>query len=139
MTSIGREIRIFKEEAEESVNVIIDGSDEHLDQILSIINPLNSITKRFTALNEMLFEHLPKCSKETIKVEILPELMDINRLCMTYIGAIRTSLMYRDVRLALKKFHTQHQLLIETIHDLHYLIISDDNELDNILKEISDN
>ncbi len=138
MVAIENKIRIFKEETAESVNVIIEGSDEHLDKILAITTPLNSITEKFTVLNNTLYEELKDYPKDFIKDKVLPELMDINRLCLTYIGAIRTSAMYRDIRSALKKFNVQYSLLRETIHDLHHFIISDDHELDSLLKDIGD-
>ena len=67
MFAIENKIRIFKEETAESVNVIIRGSDEHLDKILSITTPLNSVTEKFTTLNNVLYEELKDYDKEFIK------------------------------------------------------------------------
>jgi hypothetical protein len=136
MTAIETKINSFYQEAQESVNEIIEGSDEHLDLILSITKPLDNINKKFAELNESLFNGMNGYSIEDFN-NILPKLKGINKLCMTLIGAIARSGLYRDVRIALKEFYKQHDLLREIIHDIH-LILSKDDSIDQIMLEINE-
>ena len=87
-------------------------------------------------MNESLFNGMNGYSIEDFN-NILPKLKGINKLCMTLIGAIARSGLYRDVRIALKEFYKQHDLLREIIHDIH-LILSKDDSIDQIMLEINE-
>lgn len=136
MTAIETELDIFVKEADNSVELII-GSDEHLDLILSITNPLNSITEKFEKLNNSLYTQARLFSKETVE-DLMPRLRDVNKSILTLIGALSTSLLYKDVRVSLSKCRRQYDLFKEVMHDLHYFKAVEDTELDNILAELND-
>jgi hypothetical protein len=68
----------------------------------------------------------------------MPKLKLLKKSCMTLVGAIRTSFLYRDVRVALKNYTRQHDILREIIHDVHNFRLAKDDEFDNILKELND-
>ncbi len=55
MVTIESEVDKFYAENEQSVATIIDGSDEHLDMILSVTKPLTQIAGKFEKLNESLY------------------------------------------------------------------------------------
>ena len=138
MISIEQRIEKFYEETEESVKVIIDGSDEHLDLILFFTKPLDSLSIKFEKLNKFLFENLDKYTDEQIQNIVMPKLRQLNKSCMTLIGAFRTSFLYRNVRASLKNYTKQHDILREIIHDINNIRLAKDDEFDNILRELND-
>lgn len=137
MIAIEQNIENLYEETEKSVKLIIEGSDEHLDIILSIANPLDELSKHFEAFNNSLYNNINDCSNDQIQNIIMPKLRLLNKSCLTLIGAIRTCFLYRDVRTSLKNYTRQHEILREIIHDIHYFRIVNDEEFDNLLKEIN--
>jgi hypothetical protein len=137
MVAIEKQIDAFYKDTEESVNYIIAGSDEHLDLILSVTKPLDELSKKFEALNENLYNNINKCPDEEIKFSIMPKLLDVNKTCMTLLGAVRTSMLYRDVRTSVKQFSKNHNFLREMIHDLKHFRLNKDDEFDNLLKELN--
>lgn len=136
MISIEEDIDIFYRETEDSVNTIIDGSDEHLDLILSITQPLNLLGAKFETLNEKLYSSLANLREEDLR-HLMPKLLDLNKTCMTLLGAIRTSLLYRDVRIAVKPFSKCHDFLREMIHDLKHFRLNQDSNFTDILNELN--
>ena len=137
MIALENQIDAFYKDTEGSVNCIIEGSDEHLDLILSVTKPLDELSQKFEFLNENLFNNLGKSSDEEIKLQILPKLLDVNKNCMTLLGAVRTSMLYRDVRTSIKRFAKSHNFLREMIHDLKHLRLKKDEEFDNLLNELN--
>jgi hypothetical protein len=138
MITIEQRIEKFYKETEESVKEIIEGSDEHLDLILFFTRPLDSLSKKFETLNDFLFENLNAYTDEQIQNIVMPKLRKLNKSCMTLIGAFRTSFLYRDVRVSLKNYTKQHNILREIIHDVNSVRLAKDDEFDNILKELND-
>lgn len=137
MIAIENEIDAFCRDTEESVNCIIEGSDKHLDLILSVTNPLNRLSEKFESLNENLYNTIGNYSDDEIKFQLLPKLSDVNKTCMTLVGAIRTSMLYSDVRSSIKRFSKSHDFLREMIHDLKHFRINKDDEFDNLLSELN--
>jgi hypothetical protein len=137
MIAIEKEIDAFYKDTEESVNCIIYGSDEHLDLNLTVTKPLDRLSAKFEALNENLYNSIGNCSDDEIKTRLMPKLLDVNKTCMTLIGAIRTSMLYSDVRTSVKKFSKSHDFLREMIHDLKHFRINKDDEFDNLLNELN--
>ena len=137
MIAIEKEIDAFYKDTEESVNCIIEGSDEHLDLILSVKNPLDILSDKFETLNENLYNSIGTYTDDEIKYQLMPKLADINKTCMTLLGAIRTSMLYSDIRTSVKKFSKSHDFLREMIHDLKHFRINKDDEFDNLLNELN--
>ena len=137
MIEIENEIDAFYKDTEESVNSIIAGSDEHLDLILSVTKPLNRLSEKFESLNENLYNSIGDYSDIEIKSQLMPKLLDVNKSCMTLIGAIRTSMLYSDVRSSIKRFSKSHDFLREMIHDLKHFRINKDDEFDNLLNDLN--
>lgn len=137
MIAIENEIDAFYKDTEESVNCIIEGSDEHLDLILSVTKPLNRLSEKFETLNENLYNSIGNYSDDVIRVQLMPKLLDVNRTCMTLLGAVRTSMLYSDVRNSLKRFSKSHDFLREMIHDIKHFRLNKDAEFDNLLNEIN--
>lgn len=137
MLAIDKEIEAFQKDTEESVNCIIEGSDEHLDLILSVSKPLEKLSKKFEALNENLYNNISNYTDDEIKFQIMPKLIEVNKTCMTLLGAIRTSMLHSDVRSSAKNFSKNHDFLREMIHDLKHFRINKDNEFDNLLNELN--
>ncbi len=138
MITIEQKIDKFYEETEESVKLIIEGSDEHLDMILSITKPLELLSQNFETFNDFLYNNINSYSDDKIQNLLMPRLKLLNKSCMTLIGAIRTTFLYRDVRTALKNYTKQHDILREIIHDVHNFRLAKDDEFDNILKKLND-
>ena len=67
MNVIEQKIESFYKENEKSVDVIIEGSDEYLDLILSITLPLNQLTVKFKDFNEFLYSHTNNCTPDQLK------------------------------------------------------------------------
>ncbi len=137
MIAIEKQIDEFYKETEESINFIIEGSDEHLDLILSFSKPLDTLSEKFQALNENLYHNLRNCSDEEIRHQIMPRLIDVNRTCLTMLGAVRTSMLYRNIRMSVKTFSKNHAFLREIMHDLKHFRINKDDEFDNLLNELN--
>lgn len=138
MIAIEEKIEQFYKETEQSVETIIEGSDEHLDLILSIVNPLNSISKKFESFNEFMFQEADTYTDEQLRDIVMPRLRSLNRSCLILIGAISRSNLYSSVREAFKKYRKQHDLLIEFMHDAHTVRLAKDDEFDNLMKELND-
>ena len=137
MIAIEKRIEHFYEETEESVKGIIEGSDDHLDLILSFTQPLDKLSEKFEDLNNFLFNNLNTYTDDQIEHLVLPKLKQLNKSCMTLVGAFRTSFLYRDVRASLKKYTRQHDILQEIIHDVKNIRLAKDEEFDFILKELN--
>jgi hypothetical protein len=137
MIAIEQNIDQFFLETEESTKIIIEGSDEHLDLILSITKPLDILSQKFEIFNGALYNSINNYSDEEIQSVILPKLRQLNKSCLTLIGAIRTSILYRDIRTALKNYSRHYEVLREIIHDTHNFRISKDDEFDNLLKDLN--
>lgn len=134
MTSVIEDkITHFQEATERSVDTFIDGSNEHLDNILRITNPLNKITGEFAELNDMLIKSLDGISNDKLRNEILPKLKATNKSCAGLIGAIRSCYLYRDVRIALNNFCRQYDAYREIMYDVQNIRLADDAELDHLL------
>ena len=56
--TIEEKVDKFNEESKVIFETIVEGSDEHLDRILSIITPLSSVTDKLSAFNEDIFENI---------------------------------------------------------------------------------
>jgi hypothetical protein len=138
MVAIEERIERFYEETEESVTNIIEGSDEHLDLILSFIKHLDKLSIDFCNFNESLLKDLNDCSNDQITTIILPKLRQLNRSCLTLIGAFKTSFLCRDVRTSLKNYSKQYDIFHEIMHDLLNIRLAKDVEFDNILKDINE-
>jgi hypothetical protein len=138
MVSIGNTIDTFFEENEQSVQSIVDGSDEHLDMILAVTRPLNQLSERFQKVNEIIYEKIRNVSEEEIRTNLMPKLRNLNKSCLTLIGAIRTSFLYRDVRTALKNYTRQYDFFKEMLYDIHHFRISRDDDFDNLLRDLND-
>lgn len=138
MIAIENQIDTFFAETESSVKRIIEGSDEHLDMILSITRPLDELSEKFERFNNVLTNELNKYSEDQLKNTILPKLKDLNKSCMTLVGAIMTSFLYRDIRTSFKKYSKQYDILRELIHDVQNLTLAKDDELDSLMKELND-
>lgn len=137
MIAIEKRIENFYEETEESVKVVIDGSDDHLDLILSFTKPLDKLSEKFEDLNNFLLDNLNTYTDDQIEHLVLPKLKQLNKSCMTLVGVFRTSFLYRDVRASLKKYTRQHDILREIIHDVKNIRLAKDEEFDIILKELN--
>lgn len=138
MFAIDQEIDAFNKETQDSVDCIIEGSDEHLDLILTYSKPLDLLSKKFEKLNESLYNNIGNTSDEDIKNIILPKLLEVNKNCMMLLGAVRTSFLYRDVRASFKNFSKNHDFLREIIHDLKYFRLNKDADFDNLLRELNE-
>src|SRR5688500_5413091 len=106
MTAIETQISTFTKAASDSADVIIEGTDEHLDLLLSVINPLDKLTAKFVELNESLAASFGNRSRKEWENSI-HSLKQLNKICLLLDGAIRSSANYKDVRSAYKKFNTQ--------------------------------
>ena len=137
MIAIEQNIDTLFQETEESTKVIIEGSDEHLDLILTITRPLDILSQKFEKFNESFYNTIGNYSGEQLQDVIMPKLRQLNKSCLTLIGAIRTSILYRDVRNSLKNYSRQYEILREIIYDTHNFRIAKDDELDNLLKELN--
>lgn len=137
MIAIEKEIDAFYKDTEKSVNCIIEGSDDHLDLIISVTKPLDRLSEKFEALNENLYNSIGNYSDDEIKFQLMPKLLDVNKTCMTLLGAIRTSMLYSDVRISVKKFSKSHDFFREMIHDLKHFRINKDDEFDDLLNELN--
>lgn len=137
MIAIEQEIDAFYKETEESVNCIIEGSDEHLDLILLVSISLDKLSKKFETLNENLYNSIGNYSDEEIRLQLMPKLLDVNKSCLTLLGAARTSMLYRDVRISVKNFSKSHNFLREMIYDLKHFRLNKDGEFDNLLNELN--
>jgi hypothetical protein len=137
MIAIEKEIDAFYKDTEESINCIIEGSDEHLDLILSVSIPLDKLSKKFETLNENLYNSIGNYSDEEIRTQLMPKLLDVNKTCMTLLGAVTTSMLYSDVRTSVKNFSKSHNFLREMIHDLKHFRLNKDDEFDNLLNELN--
>jgi hypothetical protein len=138
MIAVEQNIEKLWQETEESARVIIEGSDDHLDLILSITKPLDLLSKKLELFNEGFYNNLNNYSEDQLKNVIMPKLRLLNKACLTLIGAIRTSILYRDVRTSLKNYSRQYEVLREMIHDIHNFRIAKDDEFDNLLNELND-
>lgn len=138
MFAIEEKIDVIYKETEESVRVIVEGSDEHLDIIRSITAILHDASCTLEKFNNFLYDSINDLTDEQIQNVVLPKLKLLNKICMTLVGAIRTSFLYRSVRASLKNYTRQHDILREIIHDIHHLRLAKDDEFDSILKELND-
>jgi hypothetical protein len=139
MITFEENIAIFYNETESSVNAIIEGSDEHLDLILRVIKPLDSISEKFSAFNDYLYNDLNNYTDDQIRNTVLPSLKRLNKSCIMLIGSIRTSYLYQDVRQSLKNYIRHYEVLLEVIHDLQNIRLANDKEFDNLLKDLNRN
>ena len=138
MVAIEHDIERLFQRTEESVRVITEGSDEHLDLILSINKPLDELTTSFQDFfNDDFFKTLDNSSDQQIEELILPRLKELNKSALMLIGAVRTSFLYRDIRNSLKNFQRQYDVLKETIHDLVHFRLAKDSDLNDLLGEIN--
>ena len=137
MLTIENRIDDFFEQTEHSVNEFMEGSDEHLDMILSITTPINNLAVNFAELNNYLIQHLDNLPDDEIRNEVLPRMRQLNKSCATLIGSVRTSFLYRDVRNALKSYTKQYDHFREIWHDLQNIRLKNDDELDSLMAEIN--
>lgn len=138
MIAIETKIESFYQETEESYKVVIEGSDEHLDLILSIVNPLKQLTVHFKELNQYLVEAIDKTTDDDLRSIILPKLLQLNKSCYTLRGTTVSSPLYKDIREALKDYIKEHEFLREIIHDLQNIRLAKDEEFDSLLNELNE-
>jgi hypothetical protein len=137
MLTIENRIDNFYEQTDHAVNEFMEGSDAHLNLILAVTTPINNLALNFAELNDYLVQHLDNLPDDEIIREILPRMRQLNKSCATLVGSIRTSFLYRDVRLALKNYTKQYDHFREIWHDLQNIRLSKDNELDALMAEIN--
>jgi hypothetical protein len=124
-------------EAENSASIIMEGSDEHLDNILLVLTPLKEVTKKLEDLNEALWENIGRISKEILKDEFLPQLLGLRKGLLTYVGALASSKFAEESKQAISALLVQYKSLSEIVSDIRNIIIADDEEFDNILNDLN--
>jgi hypothetical protein len=137
MVSIENKLDQFSTYTEESVDILIEGSDDHLDRINSIKIPLDKLGNQFEELNNHLFENIDVIPNENA-IELLPRMKRLNKSSMTLIGAIKTCYLYRDVRNSLKSYSKQLEIFQEIFHDVYRVKLAQDKEMDNILNDLNE-
>jgi hypothetical protein len=137
MIALEQNIDNLYRETEQSADAIIRGSDEHLDLILLIKKPLESLTQKLGKLNDALLKDTDLYSEEQLRNIVMPKLWQLNKACLVLLGAIKTSFLYKDIRSSFKNYNTQHEVLREILHDLHNIRLAKDDEFDNLLKELN--
>lgn len=136
MVAIENQIEQFSNETASSVDLIL-GSDDHLDLILSVKKPLDTLTSKFVQLNETLHKEINNYPIEVIENLIYPKLKELNKICVTMIGSMRTSFLYSSIRESLKKYQAEHELLRELMYDIHHYKLNDNPDMDDLLREIN--
>lgn len=137
MTPLEGKIVTVSRETQNSADVIIRGSDEHLDILLAIINPMKDVTCKMEVLNEMLWSKINDYSKKQLEKDLLPKLIDLKKAVLVFGAAVVTSKFYPDVNATFNAFKEQHDLLHEIISDIKNLMLAEDEEFDKLLNDLN--
>lgn len=135
MFAIDEEIKVFEYEFEKVKKTIIGGCDEHLDYLLRVKDALDSLSLRL----EMFVHDFEKETNEYPKEEIallIPRLSDLHKNCYSLVTALKGSSIYKELRSSCDKYDHVVDFLRESIDDSIFFI-TDDPELDQLLKEIN--
>ncbi len=136
--TIEEKVDKFNEESKVIFETIVEGSDEHLDRILSIITPLSSVTDRLSAFNEDIFENIGSSEVEDLRETIIPKLKSLRRTCLMVIGALRSCTLHKDLKQATSNFTSQVDFLREIISDIENFKLKEDKDFDNLLSMLNE-
>jgi hypothetical protein len=136
MNEVAEIIDSFAKETNESFDEVVLGSDEHLDSILKVTTPLGELTRKFEKFNDDLWVSLSKSTDEELR-SFLPSLQELNRSCISVIGALRTFRYYSHIKDTFRNYYAQWECYRELIHDIDKVRLSKNDDIDKALSFIN--
>lgn len=135
MTTFEQKVISYERECEEA-NIILRGSDEHLDMLLEVkllMEPLS------TKLDNLLISLTPDINNFSIEElqKALPSLLDLYGTTIKTVSALKRSPISRDLKQCCSTFYQSVDNLREFIYDIETFRIRDDEDLDRILQDIN--
>jgi hypothetical protein len=137
MVAIQQKIQSVNRETEEVQNVIIKGSDEHLDIVSHLTSITNNFTKELVELNEELVVSFNNSTKEEIStcLNSLNKLFSaVNKLK----SIIRKSPLFPDVPQTYYSLTSAIDEMREIIYDLQNFRLGKNDDLDTYLAELNE-
>lgn len=115
--------------------VIVEGSDEHLDLILNVKNHLDKMTNATILCTDYLEIQFNTISELQAK-EILIKLMPCFRMAHQVISIIKKSAVYKGVKTSISNLSREVDELKEIVSDISRYKLSDNTELQNLISSI---
>ena len=137
MVAIQEKIQTFNQETEELQNVIVKGSDEHLDLVHKLASTTSDLTKKLVSINEDLFTAFNNLPKEEI-AKTVKSLKDLLNSLYRLRSAIRNSALYPDIPQTYGAFVAGVEQMREITYDLDNFRLQDDDDIDSCLKELNE-
>lgn len=126
----------FQKENEEVKQVLIEGSDEHLDLLLDFKRTLDKLTNNFVQFMDDIIPSSNKLNKDEIKSSGIPSLLDLYASAIGLVATLKRSRLSSDLKSCCQAYYAQVENLRELISDLEHYRGSDD-DLDEILAELN--
>ena len=137
MVAIQEKIQTFNQETEELQDVIVKGSDEHLDLVHKLASTTSDLTKKLVSINEDLFTAFNNLPKEEI-AKTVKSLKDLLNSLYRLRSAIRNSALYPDIPRTYGAFVGGVEQMREITYDLDNFRLQDDDDIDSCLKELNE-
>jgi hypothetical protein len=125
----------FQKENEEVQKVIVKGSDEHLDILLSIKELIDPLTHKFIDLLNDLIPSSGKLTAEEVE-KAIPSLLDLYSSAIKIVAILKRSSIPKDLKATCQSYYSKVENLREFIYDLENFR-GEDFGMDEILREIN--
>jgi hypothetical protein len=136
MVAIEEKISVCEKEFEEVRKVIIRGSDEHLDSLITIRGLLDKLSIRLENFVADLVKDVNKLSDEEV-TKAMPKLFDLYSTSISLVATLKRTKLAEDLKTSSQNYYIQVDNLREFIYDTERLRLSDDDEMNQILKDIN--
>jgi hypothetical protein len=136
MITFEEKVVSFQRKNEEFQQLIVRGSDEHLDFLLSIKEKLNGLNESFSELLNK--EIIPSSNKFTFEEveKTIPTLLDLYSSLIKLVAALKRSSVGKDLTSTSQLYYTNVEDFRELIYDLENFR-KEDSSLDLILQDIN--
>jgi hypothetical protein len=136
MVAFEEKILNYEQENEEVINVIVQGSDEHLDFLSSVRDGLDSLSKSTSKLIPEITADINIFTNDEV-IDCLPALLRLYSSSKRLVAALKRKRIDYYLGTCTKEFYAQVDNLREFIYDLDKIRLNEDEEIDQILRDIN--
>ena len=136
MIAFEEKVLTFQKENDAVKQVFVEGSDEHLDKLLSIKKKLDKLTNDFGLFMNDIIPSSNKLCKDEIKSSGIPSLLDLYASSISLVATLKRSRLLNDLKSCCQGYYSQVENLRELISDLEHHRGNDDG-MEEILAELN--
>ncbi len=131
------EVTEVTELTNKQVTLLVKGTDEHLDKLSNAKADISGLATDLNALNLTLLTSVGKSRKSFLQDELLPSLNQLKMSSLVVLHILSNKEVYCDLTVTKEYYNSQVNRLSEIISDLENITLSQNEELDELLRTLS--